>query len=67
MTELGPTLTARDLAARKTLALFGRAEARDFTDVYWLSRRFGKDQLLRLAGAQDQGCAKVARRGDRLL
>jgi hypothetical protein len=28
-TDLGPTLSLRDLAARKTLALFGRAEARD--------------------------------------
>ncbi len=28
ITELGPTLAARDLAARKVLALFGRAEAR---------------------------------------
>ncbi len=55
MTELGPTLAAHDLAARKTLALFGRAEARDFTDVYALARHFGKEQLLRWAGAQDSG------------
>jgi hypothetical protein len=55
MTELGPTLVAHDLAARKTLALFGRAEARDFTDVYALARRFGKEQLLSWAAAQDGG------------
>src|ERR1700735_4686297 len=40
-TDLGPTLSLRDLAARKTLALFGRAEARDFADVYDLAHRFG--------------------------
>lgn len=55
LTELGPTLTAHDLAARKTLALFGRAEARDFTDVYDLANVFTKDELVRLASAQDDG------------
>ena len=54
-TDLGPTLSSRDLAARKTLALFGRAEARDFTDVYDLARRFGRDQLLDWAADDDPG------------
>jgi len=54
-TDLGPTLSVRDLAARKTLALFGRAEARDFTDVYDLARRFGRDQLLDWAAEDDPG------------
>lgn len=54
-TELGPTLAARDLAARKVLALFGRAEARDFTDVRDLADVYPKDELLRLARAQDAG------------
>jgi hypothetical protein len=54
-TDLGPTLVARDLAARKTLALFGRAEARDFTDVYALARRYGRDTLLQWAAASDSG------------
>jgi hypothetical protein len=54
-TDLGPTLSARDLAARKTLALFGHAEARDFTDVYDLARRFGRDQLLDWAAEDDPG------------
>jgi hypothetical protein len=45
----------RDLAARKTLALFGRAEARDFADVYDLARRFGRDQLLDWAADDDPG------------
>jgi len=54
-TDLGPTLSPRDLAARKTLALFGRAEARDFADVYDLALRYGRDHLLDLAAADDQG------------
>jgi hypothetical protein len=54
-TDLGPTLSSRDLAARKTLALFGRAEARDFADVYALARRYGRDPLLDWAAADDSG------------
>jgi hypothetical protein len=41
-----------------SLALFGRAEARDFTDVYDLARRFGRDQLLDWAAADDPGFDK---------
>jgi len=55
ITELGPTLAARDLAARKVLALFGRAEARDFADVRDLADVYPKDELLLLARAQDGG------------
>jgi Nucleotidyl transferase AbiEii toxin, Type IV TA system len=54
-TDLGPTLGSRDLAARKTLALFGRAEARDFTDVYALALRYGRDNLLAWAAEDDAG------------
>jgi nucleotidyltransferase AbiEii toxin of type IV toxin-antitoxin system len=54
-TALGPTLSSRDLAARKTLALFGRAEGRDFTDVYALAQRYGRDRLLDWAGEDDPG------------
>ena len=54
-TDSGPTLSARDLAARKTLALFGRAEARDFADVYDLARRFGRDHLLEWAASENPG------------
>jgi predicted nucleotidyltransferase component of viral defense system len=43
------------LAARKTLALFSRAEARDFADVYDLARRYGPHQLLAWAAADDAG------------
>jgi hypothetical protein len=55
MTVLGPTLAPRELAGRKLLALFGRAEARDFADVYVLAERFGEDGLLREARAVDPG------------
>jgi Nucleotidyl transferase AbiEii toxin, Type IV TA system len=54
-TQLGPTLSPRDLAARKTLALFGRAEPRDFTDVQALALRYGRDRLLQWAAEDDPG------------
>jgi hypothetical protein len=57
-TDLGPTLSPRDLAARKTLALFGRAEARDFADVYDLAKRYGRDRLLSWAALDDAGFDK---------
>lgn len=52
---LGPTFSATELSGRKTIALFDRAEARDFADVYVLSARFGKQALLQLAGEVDAG------------
>jgi hypothetical protein len=55
MTVLGPTLAAVELAGRKLLALFGRAEARDFADVFLLAHRFGKDTLLEEAASLDAG------------
>lgn len=55
ITVLGPTLAPFELAGRKLLALFGRAEARDFADVYVLARRFGKDTLIEQAQALDAG------------
>lgn len=55
MTLLGPTLSPEELAGRKLLALFGRAEARDFADVFVLARYFGKDLLLEQAHALDGG------------
>ena len=44
-----------DVAGSKLLALFGRAEARDFADVRALARQFGKDRLLVLAAERDLG------------
>lgn len=55
MTFLGPTLAPLELAGRKLLALFGRAEARDFADVYVLVERFGKEALLAQAAEVDPG------------
>lgn len=55
MTLLGPTLAPLELAGRKLLALFGRAEARDFADVFALADRFGKEALLAEAAEADAG------------
>jgi len=43
---LGPTFNHEELAGRKMLALFDRAEARDFADVFVLAIHFGKELLL---------------------
>lgn len=51
----GPTLDPDDLAGRKVVALFDRAEARDFADVHALAGRYGTDRLLALAAAFDAG------------
>lgn len=40
VTFLGPSFAPEKLAARKVLALFDRAEARDFADVYQLGKTF---------------------------
>jgi hypothetical protein len=52
---LGPTLAPEDLAGRKLLALFDRAAARDFVDVYELSRRYDRELLILRAAAVDLG------------
>lgn len=51
----GPTYDPVELAGRKLTALFGRAAARDFVDVYALAQRFGKDAMLREAAQVDAG------------
>jgi predicted nucleotidyltransferase component of viral defense system len=43
---LGPTFNHEELAGRKLLALFDRAEARDFADVFVLAQRFSKELLI---------------------
>jgi len=59
-TAAGPTLAPEELAGHKLLALFDRAAARDFADVYVLAHRFGKDVLLARAAQIDSGLdAKV--------
>lgn len=51
----GPTFAPDELAGRKVIALFDRAAARDFVDVYALSRRFPERELLALARDVDRG------------
>lgn len=53
--SLGLTLTPEELAADKTLALFTRAEPRDYVDVYFLAQTLGKAKLLELAREKDRG------------
>lgn len=51
----GPTFGLEELAGRKVVALFDRAEARDFADVHALARRFGTELLLARASEIDPG------------
>jgi hypothetical protein len=55
VTSAGPTLAPEELAGHKLLALFDRAAARDFADVYVLARLFGTDVLLARAAHIDTG------------
>ena len=55
MTIAGPTYAPAELAGRKLIALFGRAEARDFVDVRSLAQRYDKAELLDLAAMIDEG------------
>ena len=55
ITVLGPTLSIEDSVGNKVLALFGRAEPRDFTDVCDAAHRFSKPRLLELASERDAG------------
>jgi hypothetical protein len=51
----GPTFGLEELAARKVVALFDRAEARDFADVFALAQRYSKDLLIHRAAEIDAG------------
>ncbi|MGH9248944.1 MAG: nucleotidyl transferase AbiEii/AbiGii toxin family protein [Acidimicrobiales bacterium] len=55
VTFVGPTYDPEELAGRKVIALFDRAEARDFADVHDLAQRFGKNLLLERAAEVDAG------------
>jgi hypothetical protein len=55
---LGPTLAVEELAADKMLALFGRAQARDFIDVAALADRLGFERLCQLAAEKDPGFSR---------
>jgi hypothetical protein len=55
LTIAGPALAPAELAVRKTLALFGRAEPRDFIDVFVLNQLIDRDATLRQAAETDPG------------
>jgi hypothetical protein len=68
---LGATLSAEELAVDKVLAVFGRAQARDFVDLSALEPRYGLEGLFRLAKEKDPGFdtevfAQMLSRFDRL-
>lgn len=45
-----------DIAANKMLALYGRAEPRDFIDIYFLSKEyFDFMEVVQMAGQKDTG------------
>ncbi len=53
--SFGRVLDAEEVAADKTLALFGRAAARDLVDVAALTRRYPLHRLCQLAVEKDPG------------
>ena len=53
--EFSPVLTAKELAVDKVLAVFGRAEARDFVDLDALQQHFDLAELFDLASQKDRG------------
>ncbi len=50
-----PTLSGEELAVDKVLAVFGRAEARDFHDLMAVESRYGLDRLCKLVAEKDRG------------
>ena len=55
VTVAGPSIAPEELAARKLLALFARAEARDYVDVHALAHIYGKADLIAEARSLDSG------------
>lgn len=56
--ERGPlvtTLSGEELAVDKVLAVFGRAQPRDFVDLLAVEHRYGIDRLMALARSKDSG------------
>ncbi len=58
--SFGPVLHPDEIAADKTLALFGRAAARDLADVDALAARYAHDRLLELAAERALGSTGVS-------
>ncbi len=50
-----PTLTGEELAVDKVLAIFGRAEARDFIDLAAVEPKYGFERLCELAAEKERG------------
>ena len=50
-----PTLTGEELAVDKVLAIFGRAEARDFIDLAAVEPKYDFERLCELAAEKDRG------------
>jgi hypothetical protein len=48
-------LRGEELAVDKVLAVFGRAEARDFVDLMAVEPTYGLDRLCQLAAEKDRG------------
>ncbi|MDZ7733545.1 MAG: nucleotidyl transferase AbiEii/AbiGii toxin family protein [Acidimicrobiia bacterium] len=55
VTVVGPTYAPTELAARKLLALFDRAAARDFVDLHAISERLDLHDVLAAAEVIDEG------------
>lgn len=53
--EYGNILSAEELAVDKVLAIFGRAEARDFLDLAAFEPAWGLRHLCELAAEKDRG------------
>ncbi len=53
--EPAPTLTRLELAVDKVLAIFGRAEARDFSDLMALCESYPLERVFVLAREKDRG------------
>ncbi len=53
--EFSPVLASKELAVDKVLAVFGRAEARDFVDLYALEQFFYLEDLFVFAAQKDRG------------
>ncbi|NNN20848.1 MAG: nucleotidyl transferase AbiEii/AbiGii toxin family protein [Acidimicrobiales bacterium] len=51
--NLLPTLSGKELAVDKVLAIFGRAEPRDFIDLFSIESKYGLGNLCRLAIEKD--------------
>lgn len=54
-TDVGPSLHPEEIAGRKMCALFGRALARDFVDVFLLQENFGIELMITRAREIDRG------------